>query len=88
MSRQIKKVVVGSINPVKIEAVRLGFTHIFPQEKWKVIGCQVDSLVKSQPLSDVEAILGARNRAKAALIINKAKKTKNIQRLFCAVIVK
>jgi inosine/xanthosine triphosphatase len=72
MNQQMKQVTVGSINPVKIEAVRLGFFRIFPQEKWKVTGCQVDSLVKSQPLSDLEAILGARNRAKAALIKNKA----------------
>lgn len=65
-----RTVAVGSINPVKIEAVKLAFQLIFPDEKWQVFGVKADSLVRSQPLSDVESISGARNRAKAVFIDN------------------
>lgn len=61
------KIVVGSKNPVKIEAVKLAFGALWPEEAWEIIGVDVPSGVSSQPMSDEESIRGARNRARAAL---------------------
>lgn len=63
-----KLVAVGSRNPVKIEAVKIAFTKLWPQTKWQVEGIDVSSGVSNQPLSDSETLLGARNRAKTALL--------------------
>ena len=60
------RVAVGSQNPVKIEAARLAFAALWPNERWEVSGAEVDSGVSSQPMSDEESIRGARNRAIAA----------------------
>ena len=60
------KVAVGSQNPVKIEAARLAFAALWPEENWEVSGVAVASGVASQPMSDEESIIGARNRAHAA----------------------
>ena len=56
-------VVVGSTNPVKVKAVSLAFQIVWPEESWEVSGVEVDSGVSDQPMSDKEAITGARNRA-------------------------
>lgn len=61
------KVVVGSENPVKIKAVEEAFAKIWPNKKFNVVGVNVKSGVSSQPMSDIEAIKGATNRAKRAL---------------------
>lgn len=37
------KVVVGSTNPVKINAVKLAFEKVWPNEKWEVTGIKVSS---------------------------------------------
>lgn len=63
----MKKVVVGSVNPVKIKAVELGFAEVWPNETWEVTGVNSDSGVSDQPMSDVESIKGARNRAMSAI---------------------
>ncbi|TSC67992.1 MAG: hypothetical protein G01um101466_576 [Parcubacteria group bacterium Gr01-1014_66] len=60
------KVAVGSLNPVKIDAVTQAFFALFPHEIWEVEGVAVSSGVRSQPMSDMESIEGARNRACAA----------------------
>ena len=62
------KVVVGSKNPVKIEAVRTAFDLIFPDQLWEVSGVEVKSGVSDQPMSERESIQGAFNRAQGALI--------------------
>ena len=59
-------VAVGSLNPVKIEAVRLAFLALWPNEAWRVEGVSVVSGVRDQPMSDEESIQGARNRATLA----------------------
>ncbi|MFA6995413.1 MAG: inosine/xanthosine triphosphatase [Patescibacteria group bacterium] len=59
----MKKVVIASKNPVKIQAVRQGFTQMFPEEKFNFIETSVPSNVSDQPLSNLETINGARNRA-------------------------
>jgi len=61
----MKKVVVGSDNPAKVAAVEKVIKKIWPQAK--IISLKVSSGVKPQPLSDKEAIQGAKNRAKKAL---------------------
>lgn len=60
-------VAVGSTNPVKIQSVSLAFNHVWPNVTWDMRGCAVASGVSSQPLTDDEAIEGARNRATAAI---------------------
>ena len=60
-------VAVGSLNPVKIEAVKLAFEAVWPEKVFAVEGTSVESGVSSQPLSDAESIKGARARAKKSL---------------------
>lgn len=60
-------VAVGSRNPVKIKAVSQGFAKVWPESPWRVKGYDVPSGISSQPLSDLESIAGARNRARAVL---------------------
>ncbi|MBI2450914.1 MAG: inosine/xanthosine triphosphatase [Parcubacteria group bacterium] len=66
------KIAVGSKNPVKIEAARAAFQKVWPDKKFKIHGLAVESGVSKQPMSDKEAILGARNRAKLAVRALKA----------------
>jgi len=58
------KIAVGSTNPVKVEAVRVMVARIWPDVE--VIPVSVPSGVSEMPMSDAEAIRGARNRALAA----------------------
>jgi len=66
------KVAVGSHNPIKIEAVRLAFETLWPEKDWSVSAVKVSSGVSNQPMSDKEAIKGARNRAQEAIEKEKA----------------
>ncbi|MBZ0098335.1 MAG: inosine/xanthosine triphosphatase, partial [Taibaiella sp.] len=54
-------------NPVKIEAARLGFAQMFPDEPIAISGVNVPSGVSDQPMSDAETYQGALNRTRAAL---------------------
>ena len=54
------KILVGSQNPVKIEAAKEAFSEYF--ENIEVIGMNIDSGVSDQPVND-ETFEGARNRA-------------------------
>ena len=67
MQLQNTQVIVGSLNPVKIEATRIAFTRVWPEQNWIVNGCAVPSGVSAQPMSFTETIRGARNRAVNAL---------------------
>ena len=64
------KILVGSKNPVKIEAVEETFLKYF--KKVEVIGIEVDSNVPNQPINE-ETFEGAENRALALKRINKTK---------------
>ena len=66
------KIVVGSKNPVKIEATRLAFFAVWPDTLWEVVGVDVPSGVSNQPMSDQESIKGARNRARQAIAAHDA----------------
>ena len=63
----MKKVIVASKNPVKINAVKLGFEKVFPEEAFTFEGVNVSSGVADQPFSEAETIRGARNRVENAL---------------------
>ncbi len=56
------KILVGSKNPVKIDAVREAFGKYF--DKFEVVGLNVESGVSAQPVNS-ETPEGAKNRAKA-----------------------
>lgn len=58
------KVAVGSVNPVKLEAVRQAIQRVWPAAQ--VEGVEVPSGVSEMPMSDAECVVGARNRARAA----------------------
>lgn len=64
------KIAVGSKNPVKIAAVENVARKVWPN--CEVTGVEVDSGISVQPRSDDEAIEGAVNRAKLALVQNGA----------------
>ncbi len=64
------KIVVASLNPAKIEAVRSGFSRVFPDATLKIKGIAVSSGVSDQPMSDEETLLGATNRADNACKIH------------------
>jgi inosine/xanthosine triphosphatase len=59
-----QKIAVGSTNPVKITAVRSVVERAWPDAE--VLPLDVDSGVSVMPMSDIECITGARNRAAQA----------------------
>ena len=62
----MKKVIVASKNPVKIQAVKDGFEKMFPGDAFEFTGIAVDSGVSDQPMSDDETLTGAKNRVENA----------------------
>lgn len=62
------KIMVGSLNPAKIGAVRDAFKRAYPSLILRVNGTNVSSNVPSQPKGDVQCISGARNRARVAFV--------------------
>lgn len=63
-----KKIIIASKNPVKINAVRIGFEKMFPLEEFEMEGVSVSSDVGNQPMSNQETITGAINRTNNAKI--------------------
>lgn len=59
------KIVVGSLNPTKIESVK----QVFSEEE--VVGMEVESKVAAQPFSDEETLEGAINRARECASMKK-----------------
>jgi len=60
-------VAIGSTNPVKVQAVKNAFKKVYTSKKIKFVSFEVSSGVSKQPMSDLESIKGARNRAKIAI---------------------
>jgi inosine/xanthosine triphosphatase len=56
-------VIVGSTNPVKLQAARDGFTAMFPDVIFDVHGIEAASGVSEQPIGDEETLRGAHQRA-------------------------
>ena len=59
----MKKVIIASKNPVKIQAVQNGFEKMFPDQTFEFTGVSVASDVPDQPMTDTETFQGAINRA-------------------------
>lgn len=60
------KVIVGSKNPAKVDAVREILRHYEHLKAGEVVGIDVDTGVSEQPMSLEETVEGAQKRAKAA----------------------
>ncbi|MEM9940239.1 MAG: inosine/xanthosine triphosphatase [Planctomycetota bacterium] len=60
---ETKKIAVGSLNPVKINAALAGFKAMFRGESFDATGFDVPSGVNEQPMSRDETLAGATNRA-------------------------
>lgn len=58
------KVVVASENPVKIEATKIAFAKMFPDQEFEFQGFSVSSNVSAQPMGEKETLKGALNRVK------------------------
>ncbi|NMB57237.1 inosine/xanthosine triphosphatase [Candidatus Beckwithbacteria bacterium] len=58
-------IVIGSTNPVKINAATLALSKIYPDAEFK--GIEVPSLVSNQPKSEEETRTGAYNRAQVVM---------------------
>jgi inosine/xanthosine triphosphatase len=56
-------VIVASTNPVKIDATHSGFRRMFPEVDFRFEGIKSQSGVSDQPLTRVETLQGAINRA-------------------------
>ncbi|HZJ41024.1 MAG TPA: inosine/xanthosine triphosphatase [Candidatus Saccharimonadales bacterium] len=59
------KVAVGSLNPVKVNAVKSAFAAMLGE--CEVVGLSVSPGISNMPMSFAEITLGAKNRALAAL---------------------
>jgi inosine/xanthosine triphosphatase len=60
-------VIVGSTNPVKLQAAREGFAAMFPELTFEIQGVEAASGVSEQPFGDAETMRGAHQRAVNAL---------------------
>ncbi len=61
-----QKVVIASLNPAKINAVKSAFKSAFPQQAFEFVGISVPSEVADQPMTNEETHRGALNRVKNA----------------------
>ncbi|TOH68135.1 inosine/xanthosine triphosphatase [Vibrio parahaemolyticus] len=71
MSKKIMatpKVVIASLNPAKINAVKSAFQSAFPQQAFEFVGISVPSEVADQPMTNEETHRGALNRVKNAKV--------------------
>lgn len=76
------KIIVGSLNPVKIQAVKLAYHRLLPDSDCFVEGEKCDSGVSHQPIGFDEILTGAHNRALELLRRNRPKdKTKKTQKI-------
>ena len=65
-SNIMKKIIVASTNPVKINASLTGFKQMFPDEIFGIEGVSVPSGVSDQPMSSDETYQGAVHRVNNA----------------------
>ncbi|EGR0770647.1 TPA: inosine/xanthosine triphosphatase [Vibrio parahaemolyticus] len=63
-----QKVVIASLNPAKINAVKSAFQSAFPQQAFEFVGISVPSEVADQPMTNEETHRGAINRVKNAKV--------------------
>ncbi len=58
----MKKIYIGSANPVKLECTRNAFATVFPDNEFEFSGIPVKSGVNTQPIGEEETLKGALNR--------------------------
>lgn len=63
----MKKIIVASTNPVKINSTLLAFQKMFPEIIFHAEGIAVPSNVSDQPMTDKETFTGALNRVNNAM---------------------
>jgi len=63
MSQEIINILVGSLNPIKINAVSNAFASVFPNKDIQCNGIHAPSGVSDQPMTAYETREGAINRA-------------------------
>ncbi|WP_274005516.1 inosine/xanthosine triphosphatase [Vibrio parahaemolyticus] len=63
-----QKVVIASLNPAKINAVKSAFQSAFPQQAFEFVGISVPSEVADLPMTNEETHRGAVNRVKNAKV--------------------
>lgn len=61
-------VIIASLNPAKISAVKTAFNQAFPNTVFSFTGVSVDSGVPDQPMSCIETKQGAINRVNNAKV--------------------
>ena len=62
----LKVIILASHNPVKADAVRIGFQRVFSDDNFQIQPVVVESGVSDQPMTDRAALVGAITRAKHA----------------------
>jgi len=62
----MNKVIIASLNPAKINAVKSAFEAVFPNQTFNFEGVSVPSEVADQPMSNQETKAGALNRVRNA----------------------
>jgi len=60
----MKKVIVASENPVKLEVAKQAFAKVFPDENFEFVAVKSESGVPDQPMGSEETRQGAHNRLK------------------------
>jgi inosine/xanthosine triphosphatase len=60
----MKKVIIASSNPVKVNAAMDGFKTMFPHEEFIFTGIKLNHSISPQPMSDIETLHGAEHRSK------------------------
>lgn len=60
------KIIVGSTNPAKIQAVKAAFNQVFTNVDLEIKGVKAESGVAEQPMTEQETLTGAHNRIKSA----------------------
>lgn len=63
-------VVIASNNPVKVQAVKIGFERMLPGQTFEFQKVSVSSGVSDQPFTDEETLRGACNRTASAMQIS------------------
>lgn len=62
----MKKIIIASQNPVKVNATLAGFQKMFLLETFEIESVSASSGVSDQPVNDTETFRGAQNRAENA----------------------
>ena len=60
------KIIIASRNPIKINATKLAFEQMFPDNLFQFDGVSISSDISDQPMSNNETLNGAMNRSNNA----------------------